>query len=882
MTSSLSIAEALANISGVNVSERKISITNNDNNYNDGPSTSKKANLVLEQMNTKKQKLRTSSSVTVSSITNNNNNEDNYDDGPSTSKQAKLLKDVILDRSLLHLKAIKCRQNIGFTLENGETYDQIAHRRDMALFNYSNLNAHQRIVYDYMQKNPNHMILIQAGPGCGKSFVLKAMAYHQKRDFETIIYKHDLLSAFKYNSRRFTVARFMMQVLNINFCQYRALEKSLSSRMDAYEYILVLISMLKEAQLPDIANSIVFLDEYTVMSKSFLLIILMLLEAYNIGAVICGDRNQLQNIHNSRHTSASSYSIAQSFVKESFYLTQNERCSNADYNEIINYISEFSSDRNLDEFGYALVSAILLPKIFEKLEYNQIHLAGTHQELANLQHNLSCEHSSAFSFYYIDRSRVRNIPQHERGLRKTQALENYKPKKIPGKTPNDKPQYISPKIEKFLPYLPLIIGGRYYINRHSEQSQGTLIGIVDTNTIKMRTDDDKVINLQRSSTHDEVIFDQHREYLLDYDGKQMSGRLYNFPIYPANFMTIHKCQGCTITDSLNLILTNTSYQGLYVALSRVQDPKQISRVLICNQMSHVVSTIINFPEYCEYYEDLDRPRTPTAAEIRERMVNYMHYDVNNLDSMLCHLTLQFNFSKDTNVRIMLRNKIIEHTAHYPRHLLKSPLDNDGFNNDNSVTLNRVIKYRDILLAVSNLDIHDRNVWLHEFMLNNLDFKPILPQDFKRNSKKYDNFVSRNETLMTTFAQLNSAYPLDTSSKEYIRAIAKTNLRMNSIEDHEKYIIERKEFNMVVETTEFCAKVYKKYENKEICTKDWLINELNNMLAQKKEARIHDEKNQSTQNDAVSSTTLSASSAAGASPVSRKQSLRLQRRSYLKK
>nr|WAQ80106.1 dnahel 2 [Oryctes rhinoceros nudivirus] len=700
-----------------------------------------------------------------------------------------------------------------FSIEDGELYDKDEHELELQRYKMESLNADQRKIWDYVSANPTNIIMIQAGPGCGKSYTLKTIAYNMRGvKFDTIIYKHDLLASFKYNSRRYTVAKFIMKTLRMTFFEYKAFDKLLSSKITAYEFMLLIVSMLKKATLPNLKGGIVLLDEYTIISKPLLLVVLMLLEHYKIGAIVCGDRNQLQNIFNSRHATLSSHKLAASFASERFTLHKNERCSDAVYNDIIAYISQFSSNRKLDGFAYALIAAIFLRQLIEPPNYNQVHLAGTHQELSDLAHKLVCQNCYPTDFYTIDQSRLRDkdfVVRAKASLQPTKALIDYQTR-----IEENQPA----RVDKFLPYIPLVVGARYYVFKHSEYCQGVLEAVQPDDTVRLKLDNGATIVVGRN-TNDEVIFDQHREFLLNRE----SGRIYAYPIYPANFMSIHKCQGCTITENLDLMLNNTQYQGLYVALSRVTNPNQISRVTIPDQISYIISTIINFPQHAE-----NRPIT--VDDLKRGLENYVFYNVNSDMTPFLTMISDFILSDDVQLKRSIREQIITLAKNYPQSLV-SQAKTETDTNSNLLTMSLVIKYRDVFVALACLDEIDRNVWVHEYILANSELSCLLPQDFQPNSQDINRFEVRELNELIKMADLNNTYTMETSTLKYIETKCHNTIRM-SLDDrkkHEKFVISARDEYTFSECTEFCAKVYKKLTRGEKISESWLIDELNYML-----------------------------------------------------
>ncbi|ATY70179.1 DNAhel 2 [Tomelloso virus] len=741
--------------------------------------------------------------VTLADLRNESKNS--ISDGIERAKTG-----ILMDRVVLPVPGSR-NENASFDLALGEMYDKVRHDNEMVMYRECNLNSEQREIFDCIKEDPTRIILLQAGPGCGKSYTLKTIAYGIKNvKFDTIIYKLDLLDSFKYNTRRFTVAKFVMRLLQIGYFQYQALDRLLSQTISFYDFMLVITAMIKKSKLPNMLGGVVFLDEYTVVSKPILLVTLMLLEYHKIGAIICGDRNQLQNIFNSRHAPLSSYKIASSFADKSFVLHKNERCSDKDYNDIIGYISQFSCNRRLDDFAFAMVSAIFLPQLIAPPNYYQVHLAGTHQELSTLAHTLVCNNRIPTEFYAIDRSKVRNPETVSSTLLPTEALLEYQ-RRIDRNEP--------PRVDKFLPYLPLMKGGRYFVNKHSEHSQGILKEINPDGSLLMEMDDGNKILVTRN-TKDGVMFEEHRKYLLNNE----SGRLYSYPIYPAEFMSIHMCQGCTIVENLDLILTNTQYQGLYVAMSRVTRPEQISRVTIPNQLSFIVSTIIHFPKLVETMKI-------TVNDLELGMTNYVFYDVSHNASPFLPLIHDFILNTDPNVRRRLRNAIIEHASTYPQRIIQHDFKPPDAPSE-LLTMSTIIKYREIFMALACVDEIDRNVWLHEYILCTPEFGALLPNDFRANSITNYNRKFFDDNELTRLGGLNDAYPMEMSTIEYIEFKSKAAIRMQEHDrlKNEKYIIKQNGPYDFLESTEFCAKIYKRIkEATEKINSEWLIDELNIML-----------------------------------------------------
>lgn len=624
------------------------------------------------------------------------------------------------------------------------------------------------------------------------------IAHTISRPVFAIIYKHDLLSTFKYVAKRYTIAKFFMDLLNIGFCQYQALELQLSGRLNAIEFITCIVSMLRSAKLPNLKGGLVILDEYTVVPKPLLLLILVLLKHYRIGTIICGDKNQLQNIHNSTHARCSSFDIASRFVDETFGLSINERCLNTRYNDIIDYVANYSSDKRLDEFAFAMLAVLFPMQLGGSTKFTDVHLAATHRELSRAIHMLVINEQIPTSFYYISHTYTRNVD----AITSCRVMADglFEPP-IVAKYVHDR------QTDKFLPYLPLYIGNKYYVFKHSEFSQATLTAIdSEHQVVTLLSESGDEIVTSKSSNHD-AIFEAHRVEILNGG----AGKVYNYPIYPVNIMTIHKCQGCTIRDNLDLLMTNANYQGLYVTLSRVRDPKQIVRVIVPNMISHLISVIVNVEEHSN-----DEP--VTVDVLKRVMRNYVFYDLAE-PHKFAELASRFLEGRDD--RREIRRRVIEQTIQLScrSRVLQPPKPKPQ--DDSMATIQKFIDHMDTFLALSCvMDELERHVWLHEYVLRSPDMVLLRTEIYNKSSCA--------ENFLGTFAGLNNSYPLTRSSDSYIKERAKRETPPTN-----KFLIEQTSDVEVLTTNSlFLYQVYKMYQNGEESniTVEWLIEQLNRLTS----------------------------------------------------
>lgn len=548
--------------------------------------------------------------------------------------------------------------------ESSEEYEFDNMRKIYAV---ERLNRQQREVYDYVLSHPDEIILLQAGPGTGKTFTMLTMACNMNVDVNVIIYKHDLLENFKICAKTHTVASFCMKLWGLKqFYKYKSLDIQSSTDITSEVFINMIIGLIKNANVKFLERSLVIIDEYTVISKVLLFAMLEVFRLHGIGVIICGDRNQLQNVHNSMHMgNCSSYDISVNFCSKTFELSKNERCTDIEYNKFLSYISKFSSDRKIDNIGYIIATAVFAKKLFGTSTIHDTIIANYHRDVQERLHRKCYSDGKnpivPVSYYFIDGSKVRETSRINGIKYKNSSL--YIP--YVATLPQHKWKYI--------PYIPIIVGGYYFVREQRERNIAILKSYDPiAETVEMcNVYDKKVFILHKESSND-VLFEKHRTYLLGWTTQENEnngmiqnklglGLIYNFPIYLATTMSMYMCQGRTIATNVDIILNNCTYQGFYVVASRVTSPDFITHVSIPYLRKYVLSMIINFPQLC-HKNDL------SIDEIdRKLRSNFILYDINisnNHDNYIMALAIEFLFSEiknemnDEKKQILTRKKYL--------------------------------------------------------------------------------------------------------------------------------------------------------------------------------------------------------------------------------
>lgn len=672
------------------------------------------------------------------------------------------------------------------------------------------LNADQGAVFDYVKQHPNDIVVLQAGPGTGKTFTMLTLANHLVETSicpNVVIYKRDLVHAYRFSANGYTVAQFIMRMLNLSFMEYQQLEQQLSKSMSVEHFMNTIVDLIRRLIIctgyDDFRHPLLILDEYTVIPKPFLLIIMITLNRYRIGAVICGDKNQLQNIHNSSHAGrCSAYDIVSTFSKKTFNLSRNERCSDKNYNEKVNFIGTFSNDNLLDDWGYALVSAMFYENITKRIEISDTILARYHRSLTETLDVLVMEKKIPTSEWYIEKSNitstaeVNGLPMRDSGqflpnptvwYYRAITMHTDSNTGLPVKIPKESKKWCP---GKYLTFLPLVIGNVYFLELFSERTVCTLEKIEFSTTGKIkqlvvRSVKTKELKKIEKSICTKVMFDKHLAYLLNNgDDTKIGGQgnLYNFPLYPAFSMSIYMSQGRTIADRVSFILTNSTYQCLYVAVSRVTSSKNINTVVIPNSVQHLVSTLLNF--------NVTDLQPLTIDKIKDTLLygNYIYYDVPLGANDIIHVALATLTRETIGERVAAREQLkkLVYMNRVQTRVLKPQINQvDDQVATYTTTLPFLLKIKNTLTCLATLNKLESRVWIHEF-LN--EPESIESMHAGRNSVFSENSDFKNFKLLNNVCDLTvfNAYEQNENSVSFMNKTTKQiNLILLNTQQHLK-------------------------------------------------------------------------------------------------
>lgn len=748
----------------------------------------------------------------------------------------------------------------------------------------ANLDHDQKKFFDAALSKKNLCLLVQSGPGSGKTFTLLTLSNHSNIPVTVVIFKNDSLVPFKPFSNTLSNTSFFMSLFSCNYMEYKNMMLNISSKMNPIETTFAVIEFLRIAKVENYMSRLMIFDEYTVLPKTLLFVLLLLFRHYETKTIFSGDRHQLQTIENKK-SEISSFDMVQIFADNTFEFKTNHRCKNIEYNKFIQHLSKFSSETSIDFYVESLITAMFYKQIiYSKYDPNQLKniiMAAHHSVIANELSDLISKYNCPVSYYWIKmrkelteqtmklmepcllnnnyyltpeglkytkKSQFCNLLQNQNALLNLQNQSNVNHeelnkkiiagheeilklrKEIFGRNLLEgemiKPLFIS---GKFLPFIPLVEGNKYFFQEFSESKVVTLKEIVFKEGTKeidyLIIENDSNLVMLNHTNCDKVTYSEHKNFLLQMPNKTINrdgdlenvknyervGNLINFNIYPANIMSLYMSQGRTISDKIILVLTETTTtQAIYVGCSRVNDPSQFSKIIIPHQFEMLLSFILNFPE-------MKDPNYVLSVDtiINRLQVNYKIYGVNEINAHSVSFDIISYFSQDQISRDIIYNRLANLVV------LKKIIEEPKLEKNTETTIyHQMFEQKEILLALSFLQPLEARVWLKEYSKFDLKFHPLLEVNSRFASNTLSNFLNFNYLEI-----------LNENTAKYILRKSKVKNRDPEIEHLFIENVEFSKHDAIYANSEFLKIIYFACKNNTVSKEmleEMLINELNNV------------------------------------------------------
>lgn len=520
---------------------------------------------------------------------------------PPTVQQPTALPTIL---EIIRMSSLKCKTIIdksNITSFNNK-YITLNDENKVTLI-HNLLKSQQRVIFNrlhmivsssflsntFMVEEPK-IILIDAPPGCGKSFTISAFIASCNRRVHVgfTVYSKQLRENIDKLElvQAHTNCKFIMKTLNRRYYEAINLFKDKDTLYETLYYIYTLV----EEHVP-LSCQVLILDEYTIASPLFVLFLIWSSSKYKYNLILVGDKNQQKSISESAYNNRNNtYFLIETYISDVNMLSLEEQARITDpvHAEKVSNIKSYirNKDEDLTFHLKYLIYQYFKPHFFKSQKFNNdvIYMAAYHKllkrrllKLETLSGNVI---RAPFKYYIIgkDKETLTDID-----LLDVDSTNN----------------------EKFLTYLLLIPG--YIYNLHLPN--GRMVRVKFINMFQdllivenVQTLEQYKVSITECSFH---MNEEHRKWLLSLimnseDGKchETDISIHNYPLTYTFVYTYHAVQGITIEKSnIDINLDARTLNSIYVALSRIKNESQIQSIETCDLFDLILTDYKNDKYY---------------------------------------------------------------------------------------------------------------------------------------------------------------------------------------------------------------------------------------------------------------------------------------------
>lgn len=398
---------------------------------------------------------------------------------------------------------------------------------------------------DFNVNNPA-FVLLDSPPGTGKSHTLVEFAKSSTLPISYIVFSNNLKQKVAHykNIVANTCCKYFLLALSITFDEYKELfleESIISTVYKIYSLVFKYIHVDN--------THCVILDEYTVLSPWYLILLYWCARKYKFSIIFAGDKNQLNTIQVSKFHQGRNFSILELLCTTQLNLYNQVRITDKMYEEKIKKLKYILSDKDYVPLDFPILFTIFKmfqDKFYVTDNYDNIFLTYLHKKIKNR------------TLKFIQNKEVIKSPFICTNNNDTSGVDF-----------NTEQHH-----NKFLSYLPLIVGCTYiWYNEFTK----TEVKLVLINNSEVYVNDEKT-NKQYCLTKKNCIkIIPEEQYNWIKESKNCLNVL-QFPLTLAYTNTYHSAQGLTFKDKTIEIDLEGPLNAVYVGLTRVQKESQIHKI----------------------------------------------------------------------------------------------------------------------------------------------------------------------------------------------------------------------------------------------------------------------------------------------------------------
>lgn len=444
-------------------------------------------------------------------------------------------------------------------------------------------------IHNDLNNRPYSITLLDSRPGTGKSHLMATFGLSCNLNMLFVVYKQELVDYMNQMPYWdcYTAAKFKIKLFQLNSYK-NFFSKFDSTSPSVHDVIARIFVLTKMVDLNFIADYDVFIiDEYTVLNPEMVLAFCFMAIVYNKHIIFCGDKCQQNSIDKSSQSAGvSNYYFINVLATRLISLVNSVRCKDGDYNQKLDIFRELIESSGSGSTPMNFASGFKLYELFRNKFYNSsvfesgCYFASHHKTLTIYtkkfrEHLIRSERK--FGVAQIIREDGSVVPEHDEKFYYDLLL-------IPGMV------YIyNKKRDPNIPY------GQYKLKSYS------------TDNIVIQNQSMKTYVVSRVRLCAENILDTFYDRLCS----KYKGPFKQFPLSPLYTSTYHNAQGLTLNCNVDLNLSRTTCESVYVGLSRIRSEHQLNRL---EHEQFLRSFEYSFNQNDDYYYLINNPNQMDFVE----------------------------------------------------------------------------------------------------------------------------------------------------------------------------------------------------------------------------------------------------------------------------
>lgn len=420
------------------------------------------------------------------------------------------------------------------------------------------------------------IILMDAAGGTGKSFLVECLAQSLTWNIKLIVKSRKLVSNFTdiKTLNVSTTCKFIMEVFKCTFYIAIKLFDDISPIEEMIKHIYTIIKTAKDLS----KLNLLIIDEYSLESPIFLLVLCILSLKYKFNILLIGDQKQQNAIKKTIYFNHSNFELMKSLnVVKFLNLNVQMRIIDVEYLETINIIRDKINES--DKFGGEV--ALKFDSKYLLFQYFRDYFIKREDKLVNIY--VSDTHLKL-------KSRLQEIKDYAETKKLKIQKEPYTALCL---ITQNKVNLMLPEDYKFPSYILLIEGMNYIYKKDNEMDEIIQLKTIYEDYLLVKSNTKNTEYIIRKSIwtlHSHACVDEQYEWMKTFTDNE----IINYKIRPLLF-TFHAIQGLTFnTETITFDLDVKTLNSIYVVLSRIKTKHQLSLI----KTKEVLSLL-----YTEYKKD---------------------------------------------------------------------------------------------------------------------------------------------------------------------------------------------------------------------------------------------------------------------------------------